>query len=44
VRDSFKVGVDIDAVSRATITMTSAARAIRNSARRMATQLLVAPK
>jgi NosR/NirI family nitrous oxide reductase transcriptional regulator len=44
VRDTFKVGVDIDAVSRATITMTSAARAIRNSARRMATQLLVAPK
>jgi transcriptional regulator of nitric oxide reductase len=44
VRDAFRVGVDIDAVSRATISITSAARAIRNSARRMATQLLVAPK
>src|SRR5215212_11577478 len=44
VRDAFKVGVDVDAVSRATITMTSAARAIRNSARRIATQLLVPPK
>jgi transcriptional regulator of nitric oxide reductase len=44
VRDAFRVGVDVDAVSRATISITSAARAIRNSARRMATQLLVAPK
>jgi transcriptional regulator of nitric oxide reductase len=44
VRDAFRVGVDIDAVSRATISVTSAARAIRNSARRMATQLLVPPK
>src|SRR5215831_19282871 len=40
VRDSFKVGDDIDAVSRASITMLSATRAIRNSARRIATQLL----
>jgi NosR/NirI family nitrous oxide reductase transcriptional regulator len=44
VRDGFRVGADIDAVSRATISVTSAARAIRNSARRMATQLLVPPK
>jgi NosR/NirI family nitrous oxide reductase transcriptional regulator len=44
VRDPFRVGADVDAVSRATISITSAARAIRNSARRMATQLLVAPK
>jgi NosR/NirI family nitrous oxide reductase transcriptional regulator len=44
VRDQFRVGVDIDAVSRATISITSATRAIRNSARRMATQLLVPPK
>ncbi len=44
VRDAFRVGVDIDAVSRATISVTSAARAIRNSARRMATQLLAPPK
>jgi transcriptional regulator of nitric oxide reductase len=39
VRDPFKVGDDIDAVSRASITMLSATRAIRNSARRIATQL-----
>jgi NosR/NirI family nitrous oxide reductase transcriptional regulator len=44
IRDPFKVGADVDAVSRATITITSAARAIRNSARRMATRLLVPPK
>jgi len=36
VLDAFKVGSDIDAVSRATITMTSASRAVRNSSRRMA--------
>ena len=44
IRDPFKVGVDVDAVSRATITVTSATRAIRNSARRMATRLLAPPK
>ena len=44
IRDPFRVGADIDAVSRATITVTSAARAIRISARRIATQLLVPPK
>ena len=44
IRDPFRVGGDIDAVSRATITITSAARAIRISARRMATQLLAPPK
>jgi NosR/NirI family nitrous oxide reductase transcriptional regulator len=43
IRDPFKVGVDIDAVSRATITVTSAARAIRISARRIATRLLAPP-
>ena len=43
IRDPFRVGGDIDAVSRATITVTSAARAIRISARRMATQLLAPP-
>jgi transcriptional regulator of nitric oxide reductase len=43
IRDPFRVGSDVDAVSRATITVTSAARAIRNSARRMATRLLVPP-
>ena len=44
IRDPFKVGVDIDAVSRATITVTSAARAIRTSARRIATRLLRTPR
>lgn len=44
IRDPFRVGADIAAVSRATITVTSAARAIRISARRMATQLLAPPK
>lgn len=36
IRDPFKVGMDVDAVSRATITMTSATRAIKNSSRRIA--------
>jgi NosR/NirI family nitrous oxide reductase transcriptional regulator len=43
IRDPFKVGVDVDAVSRATISVTSATRAIRNSSRRMATRLLAPP-
>lgn len=43
IRDAFKVGVDVDAVSRATISITSASRAIRNSARLAARQLLPAP-
>jgi len=44
IRDPFKVGVDIDAVSRATITINSAVRAIRTSARRVAVRVLVPPK
>jgi NosR/NirI family nitrous oxide reductase transcriptional regulator len=40
VRDPFKVGEDIDAISRASISNLSATRAIRNSARRMATRYL----
>lgn len=40
VRDPFKVGADVDAVSRASISIASATRAIRNSARRVARQLL----
>ena len=40
IRDPFKVGADVDAVSRATISVTSASRAVRNSARRMARELL----
>jgi len=43
VRDPFKLGTDIDAVSRATITMTSAVRAIRLSARRVARELIAPP-
>jgi NosR/NirI family nitrous oxide reductase transcriptional regulator len=43
VRDPFKLGEDIDAVSRATITMSSAARAIRGAVRRAARMLLTAP-
>jgi len=43
VRDPFKVGEDVEAISRATITNNSATRAIRNSARRFARQMLVPP-
>ena len=43
VRDPFRLGTDIDAVSRATITMSSAVRAIRNSARRIARELIAPP-
>lgn len=43
VRDPFRVGSDVDAVSRASITIASATRAIRNSARRAATALLTPP-
>jgi NosR/NirI family nitrous oxide reductase transcriptional regulator len=44
IRDAFKVGGDIHAVSRATITVSSAARAVRNSARRVARTFLTPPK
>lgn len=43
VRDPFRVGDDIDAISRATVTVTSASRAVRNSARRIARAYLVPP-
>jgi NosR/NirI family nitrous oxide reductase transcriptional regulator len=43
IRDPFKVGSDVNAVSTATITITSASRAIRNSARRVARALLAPP-
>jgi NosR/NirI family nitrous oxide reductase transcriptional regulator len=43
IRDRFRVGTDVDAVSRATITITSSSRAIRNGARRVARALLVPP-
>jgi Na+-translocating ferredoxin:NAD+ oxidoreductase RnfG subunit len=43
IRDPFKVGGDIDAISRATITITSSARAVRNGSRRLARALLTPP-
>jgi transcriptional regulator of nitric oxide reductase len=42
IRDPFKVGMDIAAVSRASITINSSTRAIRNSARLAARALLPA--
>jgi len=44
VRDPFKVGGDIDAVSRASISVTSASRSVRNSARRIARAFLTPPE
>jgi NosR/NirI family transcriptional regulator, nitrous oxide reductase regulator len=43
IRDPFKVGSDVDAVSGATISITSSSRAIRNGARRVARALLLTP-
>jgi transcriptional regulator of nitric oxide reductase len=43
IRDRFRYGEDIDAISRATVSVTSASRAIRNSARRAATAHLAPP-
>jgi NosR/NirI family nitrous oxide reductase transcriptional regulator len=40
IRDPFKYGGDIDAISRATISVTSASRAVRNSARRIAREVM----
>jgi NosR/NirI family nitrous oxide reductase transcriptional regulator len=40
IRDPFRVGGDVDAVSRATLSVNSAARAIRDSSRMMARALL----
>ena len=42
IRDPFKVGSDIDAISRATISVTTVSRSVRNTARRVARQLLTA--
>ena len=44
VRDEFRVGKDVQAISRATLTVTSATRAIRNSSRRIATALIPPPR
>ena len=43
IGDPFKVGADVDAVSRASISINSSARAIRNGARRIARALLTPP-
>jgi NosR/NirI family nitrous oxide reductase transcriptional regulator len=43
VRDPFRLGEDVDAVSRATITMSSAVRSIRNASRRVARALITPP-
>jgi transcriptional regulator of nitric oxide reductase len=43
IRDPFKVGGDIDAISRATISVTTASRSVRNGARRLARALLTPP-
>jgi NosR/NirI family transcriptional regulator, nitrous oxide reductase regulator len=43
IRDAFQVGRDVDAIARASITMLSATRAVRNSARRVARALLTPP-
>jgi NosR/NirI family nitrous oxide reductase transcriptional regulator len=43
IRDRFRYGEDVDAISRATVSVTSASRAIRNSARRAATAHLAPP-
>ena len=44
IRDPFRVGDDIDAISRASISVTSASRAVRNSARRVARAYLTPPE
>ena len=43
IRHPFKVGTDVAAVSRATISITSSSRAIRNGARRLARAVLTPP-
>lgn len=43
IRERFRVGEDVDAISRATITVRSASRAVRNSARRIARAYLTPP-
>jgi NosR/NirI family nitrous oxide reductase transcriptional regulator len=44
IRDAFKVGTDVDAITRATISVTSASRAIRNSSRKIARAYLSPPE
>jgi len=44
IRDPFRVGEDIDAITRATISVRSASRAVRNSSRRVARAELAPPE
>ena len=44
VRDGFRYGEDIDAITRATVSVTSASRAVRNSSRRIARAHLTPPE
>lgn len=44
IRDAFRVGEDIDAITRATISVRSASRAVRNSSRRIARAYLTPPE
>ena len=41
ILDPFRVGRDVDAIARATITVSSAVRGLRNAARRIARQYVV---
>ena len=43
ITDKFEVGADVDAVSRASISIKSSAKAIRNGSRRVARALLTPP-
>ena len=43
IRDRFRVGRDVDAVATATLTVSSATRAVKNSARRIARAFLTPP-
>jgi NosR/NirI family transcriptional regulator, nitrous oxide reductase regulator len=43
IRDQFKVGTDINAIATATISITTVARSVRNSGRRVARALLTPP-
>lgn len=43
IRDGFRYGEDVDAITRATISVQSASRAVRNSSRRIARAYLVPP-
>jgi NosR/NirI family nitrous oxide reductase transcriptional regulator len=44
IRDKFQVGADVDAIARATMTVTSSSRAIRNASRRVARAYLTPPE